>query len=569
MVILKCKVCGGDIQTTDNTYGTCDSCGSSMTLPTAKDEKILNLFNRANHFRRLNDFDKALAIYENILNEDNTSAEAHWGVVLSRYGIEYVEDPATHKMIPTCHRVQSDSILADADYMAALEYAPDEYAKWLYEDEAKKISDIQKGILTISSKEKPYDVFICYKETTDSGSRTKDSAIGQDIYYQLTKDGYRVFFSRITLEDKLGQEYEPYIFSALNSAKVMLVIGTCKEHFEAVWVKNEWSRYLALVKKDRSRSLIPCYRDMDAYDIPDELSNLQSQDMSKVGFIQDILHGVKKVLDAAKDSGAKSTAPPTDTAATQDILRGIKEVLDAAKGSEFKPTAAATTVATTDALLKRVFVFLKEGDWERANAYCERVLDIDLENARAYIGKLCAELKVSNEANLANQIVPLNNRTNYQKALRFADKNTRAKLEEYNQIISERYAENKRRVQEFRAEEERRVAERAGKEKNKKNLGIFLLLLASVAFWFILWETDIIRNLWAADATFIQRCIPSACFSLAIAFIVVFFPSVGAGLLGLIAIVGMAVVLIVATCVWNGVGSLFAKSGTSGRAGGL
>ena len=48
---------------------------------------------------------------------------------------------------------------------------------------------------------------------------------------ELTQAGYKVFFSRITLEDKLGREYEPYIFAALNSAKVMVVIGTKQEMF--------------------------------------------------------------------------------------------------------------------------------------------------------------------------------------------------------------------------------------------------------------------------------------------------------------------------------------------------
>ena len=227
MAIIKCKMCGGDIElSADKTYGTCDSCGSTMTFPKVSDEQRANLFNRANHFRRQNEFDKAVSAYERILDEDDTDAEAHWGVVLSRYGIEYVEDPVSHERIPTCHRVQSASILTDADYLAALEYAPDAHSKELYEQEARRIADIQKGILAISSKEEPYDVFICYKESTDGGSRTKDSTLAQDIFYQLTQDGYKVFFSRITLEDKLGQQYEPYIFAALNSARVMVVVGT-------------------------------------------------------------------------------------------------------------------------------------------------------------------------------------------------------------------------------------------------------------------------------------------------------------------------------------------------------
>ena len=84
MVVLKCKMCGGNIERTDNTYGKCDSCQTVTTLPKASDERKANLFNRANHFRRQNDFDKALQTYETILNDDHSDAEAHWGVVLSR-----------------------------------------------------------------------------------------------------------------------------------------------------------------------------------------------------------------------------------------------------------------------------------------------------------------------------------------------------------------------------------------------------------------------------------------------------------------------------------------------------
>ena len=37
------------------------------------------------------------------------NAEAYWSIVLCRYGIEYVEDPATHKRIPTVNRAQYTS----------------------------------------------------------------------------------------------------------------------------------------------------------------------------------------------------------------------------------------------------------------------------------------------------------------------------------------------------------------------------------------------------------------------------------------------------------------------------
>lgn len=296
-MIIKCKMCGGDIDFIPGaTYGTCEYCGSTSTIPQVEDENKLNRYNRANHFRRQCEFDKAVAAYEKILEQDDTDAEAHWGAVISRFGIEYVEDPATHQRIPTCHRVQVASILTDEDYLAAVENAPDEESCRIYQEEAARIAEIQKGILAISANEKPYDVFICYKETDENGQRTRDSQWAQDVYYGLTEQGLKVFFSRITLEDKLGQQYEPYIFAALNSAKVMVVIGSRPEYFNAVWVKNEWSRYLSLMKHDHKRLLIPCYRDMDPYDLPEELSMLQSQDMSKIGFMQDLLRGVQKVM---------------------------------------------------------------------------------------------------------------------------------------------------------------------------------------------------------------------------------------------------------------------------------
>lgn len=393
-MIIKCKMCGGDIDFIPGaTYGTCEYCGSTSTIPQAEDENKLNRYNRANHFRRQCEFDKAVAAYEKILEQDDTDAEAHWGAVISRFGIEYVEDPATHQRIPTCHRVQVASILTDEDYLAAVENAPDEESRRIYQEEAARIAEIQKGILAISANEKPYDVFICYKETDENGQRTRDSQWAQDVYYGLTEQGLKVFFSRITLEDKLGQQYEPYIFAALNSAKVMVVIGSRPEYFNAVWVKNEWSRYLSLMKHDHKRLLIPCYRDMDPYDLPEELSMLQSQDMSKIGFMQDLLRGVQKVMQ-------QPTSAP-------QVVR-------------VETATVETNAPGVTSLLKRAALFLEDGDTASAREYYDRVLDIDPECAEAYMGKVCAETGCRKESNLGALNYCVDMRGDWQKAVRFA-----------------------------------------------------------------------------------------------------------------------------------------------------
>ena len=255
-LMLKCKMCGGDISLQNDSIGICEYCGTKQTLPKLDNEKRVMLYERANYLRRGKEFDKAANLFQQILNEDATDAETYWSLVLCRYGIEYVEDPISNKRIPTINRTQQSSIFADRDYIAALKYA-DVLQKELYEEEAKAIDDIQKGILAISNNESPFDIFICYKETDEYGRRTEDSVYAQDMYKILTEEGYKVFFSRITLEDKIGSAYEPYIFAALNSAKVMLVVGTKPEHFNAVWVKNEWKRYLYLINEGKKKTIIP------------------------------------------------------------------------------------------------------------------------------------------------------------------------------------------------------------------------------------------------------------------------------------------------------------------------
>ncbi len=365
MAIIKCKMCGGDIELSqDKTYGICDSCGSMMTLPKIDDEQRAAAFNRGNHFRRIGEFDKALGVYERIVQEDESDAEAHWCCALCRFGIEYVEDPTSHEWLPTCHRASFDSFLEDVDYLAALEHS-DGVTKRQYQREAAKIAEVQHGILATSQNEKPFDVFICYKESDANGERTRDSLMAQDIYYQLTEQGRRVFFARITLEDKAGAQYEPYIFAALNSAKVMIVVGTCPEHFSAVWVKNEWSRFIALMRKDKHRVLLPCYRDMDPYDLPDQLSAFQSYDMSKIGFIQDLIRGVSKVLDADK-------SPEQETVIVQN-----------------------ESGANVTAMLKRGSMALEDKNWGAAREFFDRALDMNAECAEAYLGQFLAGEQVS------------------------------------------------------------------------------------------------------------------------------------------------------------------------------
>lgn len=104
--------------------------------------------------------------------------------------------------------------------------------------------------------------------------------------------------------------------------------------------------------------------------------------------------------------------------------------------SERKLTSAlpATPAAPgVESLLKRAWMFLEDREWKNADAYFDKVLDIDPECARAYAGKVCAEREKPSLADMAEKdsyADELEASSKFRKALRFADSAFRAELEQ-------------------------------------------------------------------------------------------------------------------------------------------
>ena len=466
--ILECKQCGGQLSPEENQKIVyCKFCGSANAISVAD---RFGLYNRANYLRRQNEFDRAMGIYEDIIKEDQTDAEAYFGMALCKYGIEYVDDPETDKKVPTCHRTRFTLMSQDEDFKKAIEYADSDTLS-VYMEEATKIDIILKKIQQLSSKQEKYDVFICYKESDANGDRTQTSLLAQDIYEHLTNKGYKTFFARKTLESKLGSDYEPVIFSALYSAKVMLVIGTKPEEFQAVWVRNEWVRFMERISNADECTLIPLYKDMSPYELPNELANIQALDMGKIGYIQDLLDGIGKLVKKGSNEGAAIAGVAAGTIEGSVNVSGLK---------------------------KRAFLFLEQGDFKSASQYFERVLDQNPEDSESYWGKLLAKLECHIEEELENVSVPIKEMQNFQMAVRFGTEEQKEKYQRYNDLIEARlYEEAKRREEEEqlaairKSEEEKKRKEENEriKKRNKKQLIaflktiiIFILILAVLRF---------------------------------------------------------------------------------------
>ena len=402
MAIFKCKICGENLEVPEGgTVCECGICKAEQTVPTTHDEKAVNLFNRANRLRVNGEFDKAAGVYASITEEFPEEAEAYWGLCLCRYGVEYSSD---QQKTLTCRRTLPESIFDDENFDIVCENTEGS-VRQLYRNEAKKIDRLQKAFLETAKGQPNFDVFICCKEIGENGENTADNELARELYDLLTRKGLGVFFSGITLSDKPVYSREPYIYSALCSTKIMIVIGTKYEYYNDAWVKNDWSRFLAMASNGNGKTLIPCYRDIDSYDIPKEFRQLQSRDLKEAGALEKLAEDVADMIS--------------------------------------KAAAAATSVSAAEPIIKRGFLCLEDGDWNGADTCFDKILDIDPENAEAYVLKLCSDLKVTCPADIAKIMEPLDDNKNYKRAIRFGNDELKAELEGYNAAIRERIETNK------------------------------------------------------------------------------------------------------------------------------
>ena len=123
--------------------------------------------------------------------------------------------------------------------------------------------------------------------------------------------------------------------------------------------------------------LIPCYRDMDAYDLPEEFAHLQAQDMSKIGFINDLVRGIKKVVNKEEVNANASQEAVQANGYSSNVM----------------------------ALLKRGTMALEDKEWEKADGFFEEVLNQDAENGDAFFGKLLVENKCSDVEELKGKFI--------------------------------------------------------------------------------------------------------------------------------------------------------------------
>ena len=312
---LNCIGCGGTLEPVGGKL-VCPYCHNVYEeVEQISEEEAISL-NRATTDRNLFRFDEALEEYNLLISRYPNNEMAYWGAFLCDYGIVYEQD-YNGKSVPTCHRLSERPVTKSPYYS----HLSKEHLK-----DATEIETLRASICAKSKTISPYDVFICYKATDDFHGRampTKESVWARDVYELLTHElKLKVFFAEKSLQGS-NAEYEPHIYAALNSAKIMFVMADSLDHVNAVWVKNEWKRYSKYAQEGQNKTIRVIYDNIEPYDLPRELQKTQAINHNSMSW-------VNAVKSAVNDIFAKPTTPtPAPKPKTSTPKMDAKSAFDA------------------------------------------------------------------------------------------------------------------------------------------------------------------------------------------------------------------------------------------------
>ena len=320
-------------------------------------QELRQLLQQAENFRQDWEFDKAAEYYRKVLVKGEDDIEVYWRLMLCHYCISYQNDgPDTWVPVLLNPDLKAPGELSvRRDLKRKLDQTEPEKRE-VYLRELGKIDEILDRYRKVRH-EAEYDVFISVKQNRD-GHVTTDSDIASDLYDRLTEMGLKVFNSRRSRALFAGKVYEPYIISALMSAKVMIVVGTSRENMESRWVKNEWSRFRWIQQRENQAGqqrgrLLLCYlaMGMDPYDLPAGLNPDRQAVKDGINSERELKAALRELLEekqrtagrggtfgpgSREDGSGVSAAGTASVKTPEDILRQMQAQLYLGKFEDVK-----------------------------------------------------------------------------------------------------------------------------------------------------------------------------------------------------------------------------------------
>ena len=466
----RCRNCGAelDLQKAVNGVVQCMYCASKFTLPkediTPAALKFLHDGESSLYVCR---FDDAYSFYKKAAELSPREPEAYWGMAIAQFRVQYIKDEVNDRLQPICHHLSTENIRDNANYKTALKLATAEQ-RAEYERQADEIDYIKDEFYKLKRTGKDYDCFICVKVTDDvTKQRTADYKLADDIYFDLKGKGYNPFFSERELGDVTGADYEARILYALYTAECMIVVCGKEEYLHTKWVKNEYTRFLRLVgdEQKESDSITIAFYGRPVEHLPGKNGKIQGIDLSSLSASEKI---TRFVYDHTPEARAKkSKAEQAKKQNEEAILKEIEKQREAQRELEerlknIRETPSRTETqnsATTRSLLVRANQFLAGGEFDSATDYFNKVLDIDPENAEAWIGLMLSTGRNRTYKELVNgkssaDIKAVLNDKHFKTAKQYSKGGSVKIVKELEDYVNEQY-ENA-----LKAEAEQRVKDR-------------------------------------------------------------------------------------------------------------
>ena len=260
-ITIKCDVC----KTTESRYLTnirdnvykCEACDSIFFY--IENSETQNKLYSAQTYISTYEFDKAEALYNEILSTATTpqiKATCYYGKLRAQFGIIHVRSYETGYTTPTFAKYDPTitSIKRSEHYRNLKKVDLPEDTKKDYENKIEQLEQSYQLTGMELNKTQEYDVFICVKisrktdDELNADGTTDDVRSAENIYNDLTKQGFNVFYSPKKFIEIVD---DSQIMSALLRSQNLLVIGSTEKYLSSRWVQSEWRRWIDLIEMEK------------------------------------------------------------------------------------------------------------------------------------------------------------------------------------------------------------------------------------------------------------------------------------------------------------------------------
>ena len=403
-----CTCCGGELQKLQGNEYKCRNCGSILELREQISEESQILLTNARKDRNAMRFEEAQENYDAVLEKNPDHEEATFGAFLCEYGIVYEQDTDGETWIPTIHRLNECPVEQNAYYHKLTPH---------YRKIADKIEALRVAILEKTKKIDPYDVFICYKATEEKNGvkvPTKESTWARDIYDTFTHElGLKVFFAEKSLETT-NTEYEPHIYTALRSAKLMILLAANTEHVNAPWVKNEWKRYVKYIREGEEKTIRVLHDALDMYTMPKELQKTQAIDHNTSSWMKNLKKAAEEIFEKVPEIKRKELEKIEYT--RREVTRSQVEKR---KLGTFAKTAVPATEAGQLSMAERLISMRK---FSAATTTLQSILAANRSCSAAYYNLFLVENECTKDGEFIHSKKPVKSFANFEAALASGNK---------------------------------------------------------------------------------------------------------------------------------------------------